>query len=296
MHQEKRNTTRHISLAFFLNLGFTIIEIIGGIYTNSIAILSDALHDFGDTVSLAVAWYLQKISNRGRDKYYTYGYRRFSLLGAVFISVMLIVGSVFIIRESIERLLSPDEVNAQGMMYLAILGIIVNGIAVLRLRKGTTMNERAVYLHMLEDVLGWVAVLVVSIVMMFVDAPILDPLLSIGITLWVLFNVYKNLRKTFRILLQEVPQNVNIDRVEKALNNIEGISSIHDLHIWSLDGENNIITLHAVIDDNSSDEKQRELKRAIRDTCERLNIQHATIEFETKGEECVFEDDSGVIG
>jgi cobalt-zinc-cadmium efflux system protein len=279
-----------------MNLGFTVIEIIGGIYTNSVAIISDALHDFGDTVSLAIAWYLQKISNRGRDKHYTYGYRRFSLLGAVFISVMLLVGAVFIIKESIERLISPDEVNARGMMYLAILGIIVNGIAVLRLRKGSSMNEKAVYLHMLEDVLGWIAVLVVSIVMMFVDAPILDPLLSIGITIWVLFNVYKNLKKTFRILLQEVPEGVDIEKVEKALNEISGIRSIHDLHIWSLDGENNIITLHAVIDDYSPDETQQELKREIRNTCEQLNIQHATIEFETKGEECVFEDDSGVIG
>ncbi|HDZ42254.1 MAG TPA: cation transporter [Bacteroidetes bacterium] len=290
MHQEKQNTTRHISLAFFLNLGFTIIEIIGGIYTNSVAIISDALHDFGDSVSLAVAWYLQKISSRGRDRYYTYGYRRFSLLGAVFISVMLIVGAVFIIKESITRLLSPDEVNARGMMYLAFLGIIVNGIAVLRLRKGRSMNEKAVYLHMLEDVLGWTAVLVVSIVMMFVDAPILDPLLSIGITIWVLYNVYKNLKKTFRILLQEVPENVNIERVQKELSKIAGISSIHDLHIWSLDGENNIITLHAVIPDNSSDGDQQKLKRAIRNICERLNIQHATIEFETEGEECIFEE------
>jgi len=278
-----------------MNLGFTVIEIIGGIYTNSVAIISDALHDFGDTVSLAIAWYLQKISNRGRDRYYTYGYRRFSLLGAVFISVMLIVGAVFIIKESIERLMSPDEVNARGMMYLAILGIIVNGIAVLRLRKGTSMNEKAVYLHMLEDVLGWLAVLVVSIVMMFVDAPILDPLLSIGITIWVLFNVYKNLKKTFRIFLQEVPEDVDIEKVEKALNEIRGIRSIHDLHIWSLDGENNIITLHAVIDDNSPDETQQDLKREIRNTCEQFNIQHATIEFETEGEECIFEDDRGVI-
>ncbi|MDT8402558.1 MAG: cation diffusion facilitator family transporter [Bacteroidales bacterium] len=290
MQTVRQNKTRHISLAFFLNLGFTIIEIIGGIYTNSIAILSDALHDFGDSISLAVAWYLQKISNRGRDKYYTYGYRRFSLLGAVFISVMLIVGAVFIIKESITRLMSPDEVNARGMMYLAILGIIVNGIAVLRLRRGTSMNEKAVYLHMLEDVLGWMAVLVVSIVMMFVDAPILDPLLSIGITGWVLYNVYKNLKKTFRILLQEVPGNVDIERVEKELRQIEGIYSIHDLHIWSLDGDNNIITLHAVIAENSSDEDQQKLKRDIRTICERLNIQHATIEFETEGEECVFEE------
>lgn len=290
MHQDKQNKTRHISLAFFLNLVFTIIEIIGGLYTNSIAIISDALHDLGDTIALALAWYLQKLSNRGRDEHYTYGYKRFSLLGAIFISVMLIVGAVFIIRESIERLLHPDEVNATGMMFLAILGIFVNGLAVLRLRKGSSMNEKAVYLHMLEDVLGWMAVLVVSIVMMFVNAPVLDPLLSIGITAWVLFNVYKNLKRTFRILLQEVPEDIDIEEVRKTIMGIEGIHSVHDLHIWSLDGQNNIISLHAVIDENSSDRDQQALKAEIRKVCDRLYIHHATIEFETEGEECIFED------
>lgn len=290
MHKHSENSTRHISLAFFLNLVFTIIEIIGGFLTNSVAIISDALHDFGDTISLAAAWYLQKVSNRGRDRYYTYGYKRFSLLGAIFISVMLIVGAVFIIKESIERLLTPDEVNAQGMMYLAILGIIVNGIAVLRLRKGTSLNEKAVYLHMLEDVLGWIAVLVVSIVMIFINAPILDPILSIGITIWVLFNVYKNLKKTFRILLQEVPQDIDMDTLEKEIISLHGILSVHDLHLWSLDGENNIITLHAVIRDNTTDQNKQELKETIREACERFHIRHATIEFETEGEECVFEE------
>lgn len=290
MSKKSKNNTRHISLAFFLNLAFTIIEIIGGVLTNSVAIMSDALHDLGDTISLAVAWYLQKISNRGRDSHYTYGYKRFSLLGAVFISVMLIVGAVFIIQESVGRLISPDEVNAKGMMYLAILGIIVNGAAVLRLRKGTTLNEKAVYLHMLEDVLGWVAVLIVSIVMIFINAPILDPLLSIGITIWVLFNVYKNLKKTFRILLQEVPDYIDIDRVKKEISGIDGILSVHDLHIWSLDGENNIITLHAVISEDASVEDQKNLKNAVRQACESFSIKHATIEFETEDEECVFEE------
>ena len=289
MYKPTQNNTRHISLAFFLNLAFTIIEIIGGFLTNSIAIISDALHDLGDTISLSVAWYLQKISNRGRDKYYTYGYKRYSLLGAIFISVMLIVGAVFIIKESTERLFSPDEVNAKGMMFLAILGIVVNGIAVLRLRKGTSLNEKAVYLHMLEDVLGWIAVLVVSVVMIFVNAPILDPLLSLGITFWVLVNVYKNLKKTFRILLQEVPQDINIDKVNDELMHIDGILSVHDLHIWSLDGVNNIITLHAVLNEYLSDNDKRNLKKEIRLVCDRFNIQHATIEFETEGEECIFE-------
>ena len=290
MHQHTQNSTRHISLAFFLNLVFTIIEIIGGFLTNSIAIISDALHDLGDTISLAAAWYLQKVSNRGRDKYYTYGYKRFSLLGAVIISVMLIVGAVFIIRESVERLISPDEVNAQGMLYLAILGIIVNGIAVLRLRKGTSLNEKAVYLHMLEDVLGWIAVLIVSIVMIFVNAPVLDPLLSLGITVWVLFNVYKNLKKTFRIFLQEVPAHIDIEKLEKEITSIEGIRSVHDLHLWSLDGVNNIITLHVVIDEDASEIDKQTLKKEIRQTCDRFDIRHATIEFETEGEECIFEE------
>lgn len=290
MHKQTKNTTRHISLAFFLNLGFTIIEIIGGFLTNSIAIISDALHDLGDTISLAVAWYLQKVSNRGRDKNYTYGYKRFSLLGAIFISVMLLVGAVFIIRESVERLLSPDEVNARGMMYLAILGIIVNGIAVLRLRKGTTMNEKAVYLHMLEDVLGWMAVLIVSIIMIFVNVPILDPLLSIGITIWVLFNVYKNLKKTFRILLQEAPRDIDIDELEKDILNIEEITGVHDLHLWSLDGENNILTLHAVLPPKITDRGHYYLKNQIRQICDSYGIHHATIEFETEGEECIFEE------
>jgi len=290
MAERKENTTRHISLAFFLNLGFTVIEIIGGLITNSIAILSDALHDFGDSVSLAVAWYLQKVSNRERDRKYTYGYKRFSLLGAVFISVMLLIGAIFIIRESIERLLSPDEVNAKGMMYLAILGVAVNGFAALRLKKGKSLNEKAVYLHMLEDVLGWIAVLIVSIIMIFADAPVLDPLLSIGITIWVLYNVYKNLRKTFRVLLQEVPPGIDYDEVKNKILKIEGLLTVHDLHIWSLDGENNILTVHVVLPEDAPCEIQEDMKSRIRQTCDSLNINHATIEFETEGEECVFEE------
>ena len=290
MAKQRENTTRHISLAFFLNLGFTVIEIIGGLLTNSIAILSDALHDFGDSVSLAVAWYLQKVSNRERDRKYTYGYKRFSLLGAVFISVMLLIGAIFIIRESIERLLSPDEVNAKGMMYLAILGVAVNGFAALRLKKGKSLNEKAVYIHMLEDVLGWVAVLIVSIIMIFADAPVLDPLLSIGITIWVLYNVYKNLRKTFRVLLQEVPPGIDYDEVKKEILKIEGLLSVHDLHIWSLDGENNILTVHVVLPGDAPCEIQEDMKSRIRQTCDSLNIHHATIEFENEGEECVFEE------
>lgn len=280
------HATQNITLAFFLNLLFAFIELVGGLYTNSIAILSDALHDFGDSLSLGVAWYLQKISRKGRDKEYTYGYKRFSLLGALFISTVLLVGSFFVIKECVERLMHPQVANAQGMLLLALLGIVINGFAALRLMRGGSISERAVSLHMLEDLFGWVAVLVVSIVMLFVDLPILDPILSIAISLWVLYNVYKNLKETFRVFLQQAPQDVDIEQLQESLQALEGISSIHDIHLWSLDGESNVMTLHVVIAQDLSVAESHALKCRIRTLLNEKKITHATIEIEVMGEEC----------
>ena len=281
-----RSASGNISLAFFLNLIFAFIELAGGLFTNSVAILSDALHDFGDSLSLGVAWYLQKLSKKGRDKEYTYGYKRFSLLGALFISTVLLVGSFFVIKECAERFMNPQVPNAQGMFFLAIFGILINGFAALRLTRGGSISERAVSLHMLEDVFGWVAVLVVSIVMMFVDLPVLDPALSIGISIWVLYNVYKNLRETFRVFLQQAPQDVNIGQLQQSLLAIEGISSIHDIHLWSLDGESNVMTLHVVIKEDLSVADSHALKSRVRILLNEKKIAHATIEIESIGEEC----------
>ncbi|MCD8194201.1 MAG: cation diffusion facilitator family transporter [Tannerellaceae bacterium] len=285
-HHAPSESTSNIRLAFFMNFFFAIIELFGGLYTNSVAILSDALHDFGDSISLGVAWYLQKISGKGRDKYYSYGYKRFSLLGALFISVVLLAGSIFVIKECIERIMHPQEPNAAGMFALAILGIVVNGIAVLRLQKGNSINERAVSLHMLEDVLGWAAVLVVSIVMMFVELPILDPLLSIGISIWILMNVYRNLKATFHIFLQQVPQNIDLEQVELSIGQLENVQSLHDIHLWTMDGEENILTLHVVTPPTITPEQQYTLKSAIRSICCKADIQHVTIEMETDKEVC----------
>ncbi len=285
-HHHDHGSTKNIRLAFFLNFFFAIIELVGGLYTNSVAILSDALHDFGDSISLGVAWYLQKFSEKKRDKFYSYGYKRFSLLGALFISVILLVGSIFVIKESVERIMEPQSPNAQGMFILAIIGVIVNGAAVIRLKKGSSINERAVSLHMMEDVLGWIAVLVVSIVMMFVDLPILDPLLSIGISIWILSNVYRNLKDTFHILLQQVPQNVDLGKLEEKIKSIDGVLSLHDIHLWTLDGEENILTLHVVLSENVNVARETEIKGKVREVCCESGIQHATIEFERSGEAC----------
>lgn len=281
-HNHGDNATKNISVAFFLNLFFVVVEVIGGLFTNSIAILSDALHDFGDCLSLAVAWAFQKKATQKRDHKYTYGYRRFSLLGSIFLSGVLFVSSVFVLFEAGKRIFDPQEVNAQGMLWIAIIGVIINGAAALRLKKGSSLNERAVFLHIMEDVLGWVAVLIVSIVMMFVDLPILDPILSIAISLWVLTNVFRNTHDTFKIMLQATPDNVDIDDLEQKLNKVDGVISIHDLHLWTMDGESHIMTLHVV----SNTTHPEQLKHNIIDIAKPFHIDHVTIEIEQPDIDC----------
>lgn len=288
-NHSSHNSTKNITFAFYLNLFFSFIELIGGIYTNSIAIMSDALHDFSDAISLGVSWYLQKYSEKERDEKYSYGYKRFSLLGSLFISLILLIGSGIVIKESVSRLFDPQQSNAEGMLLLSILGILVNGAAVFKLKKGTSLNERAVFLHLMEDVLGWIAVLIVSIVMLFVDIPVLDPLLSIGISLWILSNIYKNLKATFSVFLQRTPEGVNQIELTKLIENIQEVISLHDLHIWSLDGEKNIMSIHIVIEDNLSLNELSDTKNKIRSICYLMNIDHVTIEFETDKENCIYE-------
>lgn len=279
-------------VAFLLNLIFAFIEVAGGLWTNSVAILSDALHDFGDSISLGVAWRLQKLSEKGRTPKYTYGYKRFSLLGAILMCVILLTGSIFVVKASIERIMNPvDKVNEMGMLVMAVIGIIVNGYAAFRLNKGSSLSERAAMLHIMEDVLGWVAVLIVSIVMHFVHAPILDSILSLVITVWILFNVYQNLRSSFRILLQGTPADFDLKGLEQKLRQIEGISSVHDLHVWSMDGEAHVLTVHLVlpIEDKCSPDNEARIKEEVRELGMSYDIRHATIEIDYAGYPCGME-------
>ena len=296
MHQIKKSADHHhneseknISYAFFLNLGFTIIEIIGGLLTNSVAILSDAIHDFGDSISLGLAWYLQKVSKKQSDNKYSYGYRRFSLLGAIINSVILLVGSILILSETIPRIIHPQEPDVQGMFILAILGIAVNGAAVIRLRKGSSLNEKVVSLHLWEDVLGWVAILIGSVIMYFFDVPVIDPILSVLISIYILIHVFRNINTSMRIILQGTPVEINIEDIKKELLSFAEVSEIHDLHLWSIDGNYHVVTTHVVIKEALPMEQLATLKTKIRLKLEELNIQHATIEFETKDEICCLE-------
>lgn len=289
-HHDHNHSESNIKVAFFLNLIFTIIEIVGGLLTNSLAILSDALHDLGDSLSLGLSWYFQRISHTGRTKNFSYGYKRFSLLGATINAIILLVGSVFILMHAIPEMFNPEETDAKGMMYLSILGIIVNGAAVLRVRKGETLNEQVVSLHLLEDVLGWIAVLIGSIVMMYFDAPFIDPLLSIMISVYVLFNIYKNLKQSLRVILQGIPENVSIDVIREKLIKMPEIVEIHDCHVWSMDGRYNVMTIHLQLAKDLKLSEQAVLKLKVRHLLKNNSIDHMTIEFEGEDENCGFED------
>jgi len=291
-HNHHHHDTGNIKVAFFLNLIFTIIEFVGGIYTNSLAIMSDALHDLGDSLSLGLSWYFQKLSNKKATQKFSYGYKRFSLLGAIINAIILVVGSVFIIKEALAGLIDPAETNAKGMMWLAILGIIVNGTAVFKLKQGSSINERVVSLHLLEDVLGWVAVLIASIVMQFYDVPILDPILSLLIACYVLFNVYKNIKDTLPILLQGTPKEISIDDIQLKLEAFSEIKEVHDCHVWTLDGKYNLGTIHIMVKDKQmSLESSKSLKKKVRELLhDEFDLEHVTLELELHDEDCEYRD------
>ena len=284
------NTAKNIKTAFVLNSGFIILEVFGGILTNSMAILSDALHDLGDSLSLGLAWYFQKFSTKKKDNKFSFGYKRFSLLGAVINSLVLFAGSIFVLNETIPRLFSPQHPKTKGMFILALLGIGVNGIAALKLKKGNSLNEKMVSLHFLEDVLGWTAVLVGSVVMTVVDFPRLDPILSVSITIYILFNVFKNLKTNFRIFLQGVPYRTDMAEIEKKILELPGVNSIHDIHVWTLDGQYNILTLHLVLEEIYNEQKIKNLKGQIKHLLKDLKIDHMTIEIDSKDDECFLEE------
>ena len=275
-----------IAFAFWLNAIFAVIEFIGGWLTNSTAIMADAVHDLGDALAIGFSWLMQKLSGRGADANFTYGYRRFSLLAALINGGVLIFGSIWVLTMAIPRLMHPEMPHAVGMFWLAILGVSVNGIAAFRLSQGKTLNEKLLNWHLLEDVLGWLAVLIVSVVLLFVDWPILDPLLSVVFTLFILFNVVRHVFKTFSIFLQAVPDHQLKSEIQEKLLRIEHVSAIHHLHLWSLDGEKHVLTAHVELDKPISEVVQSSVKLDIASALKGYDLAHTTFEFEQKEENC----------
>lgn len=291
-HSHQHSDSHDLGIVFVLNVGFTLLEIVGGLIVNSVAILSDAVHDLGDSLALGLAWFLQRFSHKERDIRYSYGYRRYSLLGALISALILTLGSLLILSEAIPRLFDPQSFDASGMIGLAVIGVIVNFIAAYRLRGTTSPNAQTVGWHLLEDVLGWIGVLVVGIISLFANVPILDPLLSIAITLYILGNVMMRLWKSTEIFLQAVPDDVDLQSTKDYLRGLDDVNSIHHTHIWSLDGENNVFSTHLVVDDDTRSDEIITLRKTVKEYINEMNVEHATIAVEYEREHCALRNEN----
>lgn len=274
-------TEKNILLAFILNFGFSVFEFFGGIFTGSVAIMSDALHDTGDALSIGVSYFLEKKSRKHPDAKYTYGYRRFSVLGGLITTVILLMGSALVITNSIEKIINPSEINAGGMIIFAVLGVIINFAAALFTRKGDSINQKAVNLHMLEDVLGWVVVLAGSIIIKFTGFTLIDPIMSIGVAVFILINAFMNLKNIADIFLEKTPENINIAEITEHIESIEGVKGVHHIHVRTIDGTTNFATMHIV-----TNERGKEIKKKVREELEEHGIAHATLEIESEDEIC----------
>lgn len=278
-HEHKDGNTK---TAFFLNFSFTIIEIIGGIISGSVAILADALHDFADTVSLGFGWYFEKKSEKGSNDKYSYGYARFSLLGAMINAIMLLLGSIFVIYKSITRIINPQMPDVYWMLGISILGVLLNGLAVWKLKSGKSMNKQVMTIHLLEDALGWVAVLIGSIVLMFYNIPIIDPILAIVINITVLIFVMSKLVKSMKIMLQRVPSNVNLPELRQKLLCLDNVKKVEHLHVWSLNKEKTVVSAHLITDGITDLKESEQLKEKVRNIVSDLKTEHITIDIKNE--------------
>lgn len=274
-------TERNILIAFLLNLIFALFEFFGGIFTGSVAIISDAVHDIGDAASIGASYFLEKKSKKQPDEKFTYGYIRYSVIGSIITTLILLVGSCFVVYNAVRRIITPAEINYNGMIVFAIVGAAVNFLAAFFTREGTSLNQKAVNLHMLEDVLGWVVVLIGAIVMRFTDFKIIDPIMSIAVAVFIFINAFRTLNEAVNIFLEKTPHGIDIGEIKEHIMEIEGVIDVHHIHIWGMDSSHIYATMHIV-----TNEDGHKIKAQIREELKEHSIGHATLELEKEGEHC----------
>ena len=272
---------RNILIAFILNLAFSFFEFIGGAVTGSVAIISDAVHDMGDAASIGVSYFLEKKSRKKPDGVYTYGYARYSVIGSVVTTLILLFGSAAVIYNAIHRIFEPVDINYKGMIVFAVIGVIVNLIAAIVTKDGDSLNQKAVNLHMLEDVLGWVVVLVGGVIMNFTDIRLIDPIMSIGVALFILVNAIRNLKEGLNVFLEKAPHGIDISELQEHITAMDGVAGVNHVHVWSIDGQNSFATMHIVTSGNT-----QEIKDKVKEELREHGIAHATLELESPDEHC----------
>lgn len=274
-------TQQNILIAFILNLLFSVAELLGGLSIGSIAIISDALHDFGDAASIGIACFLEKKSKKAPDQAYTYGYGRFSVLGSALTTLILLIGSCTVIIHSIERIFYPTEIQYNGMIVFACVGVVVNLAAAIVTWKGDSLNQRSVNLHMLEDVLGWIVVLIGAVVMRFTGFVIIDPLLSVAVAVYILIHAIGHMREILKLFLERTPDGITVSEIQRIVMQIPDVTDVHHVHIWSIDGHKHCATMHLQITGDA-----HSIKDAVRHTLSEHGISHSVLEIEDSDEPC----------
>lgn len=274
-------TEKNIFIAFLLNLTFSLFEFVGGVITGSVAILSDAIHDVGDATSIGISWFLERKSKKQPDRTYTYGYLRYSVIGSVITTFVLLFGSAAVIVSAVGRIITPTQIHYDGMILFAVVGVVVNFIAAQVTKEGDSLNQKAVNLHMLEDVLGWAVVLVGAIVMRFTDISVIDPLMSIGVAVFIVINAVKNLKEILDLFLEKLPQGMDLEEIKDHILHIDQVEDVHHIHIWSMDGNNHYATMHIVTTGD-----HHKIKHLVKEELQEHGIGHATLELEAPGEHC----------
>ncbi|MCF7924477.1 MAG: cation diffusion facilitator family transporter [Candidatus Izimaplasma sp.] len=284
----KMKSEKRMFLSFALNFIFTIFEFVGGILTGSIALLSDSVHDFGDSISIGVAIFLERKSKQKPDFKYTYGYYRFSLLGGLISSLILIVGSTIIVYKAIERIINPEPlIRPELLIWFAIIGVVVNGLAAYNASRGKSINEKIISLHLLEDVFGWIALLIAAIFINLYNISILDVILSLLFSVYIVFHVFRNLKSILEVFLEKAPKKPSIKEIKNNILENSAIKDVHHIHFWSLEGSIPIITLHIVLGKNNSPKEINEIQNDIYKKLHNLGIDHATIQVEFVGMDCL---------
>ena len=271
-------TKRAVWLAFFLNLSYAIVEFIAGGVFGSSAVLADSVHDLGDAIAIGISAFLESISNRKEDSHYTLGYKRFSLLGALITAVILMTGSVFVIFENLTKLFHPQPVNDEGILWLGIIAVTINVLASLVVRKGKTKNESILSLHFLEDTLGWIAVILMAVILPFTDWYILDPLLSLVISFFILSKAIPRFWSTLKIFLDAVPEGVDIKQVKSDLEKLDRVTSVNQLNLWTMDGLEKNAIIHVCL---KRIEDMEASKTAIRHYLKDIGFHNITIEVDS---------------
>lgn len=296
---KRNNISEKTFFGLIVNLFFSIFEFIGGVLSGSAAIMSDAIHDLGDSISLGFSIYFGKKANHGPDKKYTYGYSRFSVLGVFVTTVILIVGAAFMIYLSVLRIINPTEIDLYIMLVLSVVGLVLNMLATFRTENGRfnviKAIEKKTYNGILfEDVVGWIIVLLGTVVMMGTGWLWLDPAMSILISLYLISTAFVSFKKVLELFLEKVPNGESVDVVKYQVLAIPHVKGVHSIHLWSMDGVKLCATMHVVVDGKVVDgtliensvESPMNIKKEIRKQLRSTGIKEVTLEIETEGETC----------